>query len=710
MQLETLPVYSKLTDQTQLPAELAARLPEGWQLSQHQLETYKALGCADVDVVINTAMTGDGKSLAGLLPLLVHTRETFALYPTNELIHDQFASASNPNGVLAQWQRPPRWAGRVDAALLDMQAEERTYARRGDLLQERFSEHKLLLSNPDIFHAIMQFCYQHPGRARDWLASRVGTMFQQLTFDEFHLFEVPQVAALLTGLLFVHEQTAGKLKTLFLSATPRVDLLPLLQRAGLRSRVVAPTGTYAHGADPGQGWRQILHGTTLHVAKQRAEEWVEQHLDTILLPFFQQRHPHAKGALIVGSVAAAQRLYQRLKAPFAAVGLTARLNTGLTDRQDRRDAYEADLLIGTSTVDVGIDFQINFLVFEASSAGNFLQRLGRLGRHKGYVRDEKFYEFEDFHAYALTPDFVYERLFSGHDGEAALLQAGATVTREELQPSIEQAFPAPTTFPNYMKCWGRCLPANVIAQLTNPAIRDSYAGMRERLHERYEAAFDLKLGKAWGFGKRLRDEGRALLIDEAQAFRGGTPFAAAVLTRNERGGLSLQSYDLFWLLMNGELELLSEQECRAKATATSAEWRGIERLKPCAYFELRAYRSERSDLLIRLPPAIAAWDSSRQQSAQVLQGLKVDLAGCPWLNELNRNLVGRKVVGLIVPGLHPIEVARRLRLPLLFPIYRYEDSNGVTGSIAFARQALLLDTMLRWRSLKTGQPDGPIIC
>lgn len=65
------------------------RLPAGWRLSQHQVDTYAALTQPDgPDVVFNTAMTGDGKSLAGQLPSLVEgwQRPLFAMYPTNELI------------------------------------------------------------------------------------------------------------------------------------------------------------------------------------------------------------------------------------------------------------------------------------------------------------------------------------------------------------------------------------------------------------------------------------------------------------------------------------------------------------------------------------------------------------------------------------------------------------------------------------------------
>src|SRR5882757_3630449 len=92
MQIATLPVYSKLADADDVHTTFGGRqLPV--QLSQHQLETYRALISPDVDVVINTAMTGDGKSLAGLLPLLVRNRHTLTFYPTNELLRDQFESA-----------------------------------------------------------------------------------------------------------------------------------------------------------------------------------------------------------------------------------------------------------------------------------------------------------------------------------------------------------------------------------------------------------------------------------------------------------------------------------------------------------------------------------------------------------------------------------------------------------------------------------------
>ena len=90
MHLKLLPVHSKLADPTTLPPKLVEAVPQDWALSQHQVDTHNALLNPDVDVVINTAMTGDGKSLVAHLPTLVHRdHHAFGMYPTIELSRDQ---------------------------------------------------------------------------------------------------------------------------------------------------------------------------------------------------------------------------------------------------------------------------------------------------------------------------------------------------------------------------------------------------------------------------------------------------------------------------------------------------------------------------------------------------------------------------------------------------------------------------------------------
>lgn len=706
MHVSLLPVFSKLADPAAVPQAVADLLPQGWQLSQHQLETYNMLiNNPDVDVVINTAMTGDGKSLAGQLPLLVDKRETLALYPTNELIRDQQGSATR---TLSTWNRPERWVEMLNSITLDRKTEELEHTGRGDAIEQIFAQNKLVLSNPDIFHIILQFFYQQPGRAPDWLAGRVAPMFQQLTFDEFHIFDLPQVVSVMTALLFLHEQAPGRLKTLFLSATPGGELLAMLNKAGLRHHLVETESTYYHGEQAGEGWRRILHGCDLHFDTLRAEAWVEAHLDDVLLPFFRQHRPGAKGAIIVNSVAAAHRIVAWLKPRLAPKGITVLSNTGLTDRETRRISYDADLLVATSTVDVGVDFQINFLVFEASNTGTFLQRLGRLGRHSSYTRDGTTHPFDAFSAYALVPEFVAERFFKGYKSDPALLTSGETISRQDLQDALRTAYPEPATFPLYVRYWGRYQPAYVLSTLQDHLIRDTYAAVWEPLRERYEKTFDIKLSKAWGMVKRLRGEGKELVLDEARSFRGSSPLVGAVLTpqelsdtspdgaKDKKDKLDAKTYDLLWLLANAELDMLEgEDKFFATVGTDASSYPSIRRAKPVAYFRLRRYRDERNDVVVRLPPDISDWGSEMHHQVQVMSGIKVEASGIPWLNDLNRSLARRKIVGLLIPGAHPLEVQRKLHLPMLFPLYRYADVYGAEGSIAFARQALILDTALR---------------
>src|SRR5690242_16775964 len=156
-----------------------------------------------------------------------------------------------------------------------------------------------------------------------------------------------------------------------------------------------------------------------------------------MLSFFKHNQG-SKAAVLVYSVTTARRLFARLKQYFEPYGITIGENTGLTHRDDRRSSFEKDILVGTSTVDIGVDFRINYLIFEAFNGGSFLQRFGRLGRHEG---------FPEYRAYGLVPRFVLERLTQKFD-------KGGTVERMQFNEAIREAFPTETEFENYTKRWG----------------------------------------------------------------------------------------------------------------------------------------------------------------------------------------------------------------------------------------------------------------
>jgi CRISPR-associated endonuclease/helicase Cas3 len=710
MRLQLLPVYSKLADLHDIPPDLVQKLPGDLQLSQHQLETYRALSNPDIDAVINTAMTGDGKSLAGQLPLLHERKRTLALYPTNELILDQYRSATK---TLEVWERDPlyndpRNVQMLYGAVLDQLAGEAEFGGRSDQLLRVLENSRLLLSNPDIFHVIMQFGYQK-GIAPDWIIGQLVHTYEQFTFDEFHIFDVTQVAAVITGLLFLYAQRRGTLKTLFLSATPGDTLIPLLERAGLRVRGVESEYCYDPAPDL-KLWRQILQPAMLHLAPLRAEAWIDRHLKNTVLPFFKLHGKGAKGAIIVNSVATAQRLLTQLKEPlWRDHGLRVEDNTGLTPRSIRRDSNAADLLIGTSTVDVGVDFQINFLLFEASSAGTFMQRLGRLGRHTHYIdANNTRHNFSAFEAHALIPQFVFDRLTVGDQQWSRLLTPDQPFQRDTLHQAVQQAFPKQPSYNHYLPTWGRFQPAHVLHALRHKTIKASYADLIKPLAQQYSRVFSTPIWKTFDDAAEYVRQKQTKLVHEAQSFRGSSAFDCGVLRmdlpREKREPLT---YDLFWLLENAHVELIDNDEFYAEVKWLGYNDTPFRRDREIAFFRLHSFLPERDDVIVNLDH-VRGFDWQSYGQAVVIAGVRVDCARFPDLNQLNLMLARRSFAALLCPGKHPVEVQQWAYLPGMFPLHKFAGNN-LTGTIAFGREALILDSILRHKPLK-GAADMFFMC
>src|SRR2546430_17251370 len=79
--LRILPVYSAYHPDAQIGS---------MRLLNHQVETWEAFRDPEIDIIFNVTMTGDGKSLAAYLPAFQEGHYAIAMYPTNELVRDQF--------------------------------------------------------------------------------------------------------------------------------------------------------------------------------------------------------------------------------------------------------------------------------------------------------------------------------------------------------------------------------------------------------------------------------------------------------------------------------------------------------------------------------------------------------------------------------------------------------------------------------------------
>lgn len=712
------PVYSSPVDG--IPEGI--QIPEGWRLSWHQAETLKALRDPAVDVVFNVAMTGDGKSLAAYLHLLQGEGSAIGLYPTNELARDQEAHIKD---YIAKFKpiHNPRVA-RLSGAELEIYAEGEGL-RKGSAIATRTSQSEVLLTNPDIFHYLHRGAYLLPEDSPDKLWGRIDKDFDLFIFDEFHVFAAPQIASVINTMLLIHCTNRRK-KFLFLSATPDEQLIRRLRQAGFRCQIINPieNGKYQFPETlehqqqlQSACWRPVsrsiqLHFISLDTSSRASETWLQENA-SLLLSHFQQ-HPGSKGAIILNSIAAVKRLVPFFQKVFQPSGFTVGENTGLSGKETREQSLTADLVLGTSTIDVGIDFKINFLIFESSDAGNFIQRLGRLGRHDGYERNGIQISFDTFTAYALVPNFFVERLF---EAKSHPLQPGETCDRLSLNDTIWDHYRTINDFQGYYSRWGAVQSFRLFYDLGHRTV-PHYAESREKFREICEQVFNTNLKSVAGRVRGWAQEWQQLsgkkgnpIADDACSFRGSSPLQCGLYDLTEPHEVDrFKTYDLPGILSNLEIEFWTEAAFLRSLQETSTRTKQPipkGRFAHClAFMKLVNYREERSNWTFAYSGDLA--DKASARRVQVLTGIEIYQPENRWVAEINRRLKKEGLVCYIVR--HPVqEVRLRLRLPMHFQIYPIRDHYSFHDAtapyaIAFGQSALLLDTLACQLKSSGGDP------
>ncbi len=702
------PIFSCPTDE--VPKDV--KLPNGWSLSWHQVETLKALRDPNIDVIFNTAMTGDGKSLAAYLEVLQGECSAIGLYPTNELSRDQetqmkgyidtFKPANNPR------------VARLSSVELEIYAENENL-KKGAAISTLTNQREAVFTNPDIFHYLHRGVYLFPGDSPDKLWGRIDKDFDLFIFDEFHVFVAPQIASVINTMLLI-KCTNRRKKFLFLSATSDKDFIRLLSAAGFRCTEVNPLDKnkyqFPENAEKeqelrSQNWRQVsreikLNFISLEPSFKASEAWLREN-SSLILEYFKN-NPGSKGAIILNSIAAVKRLVPFFQELFKPHGLTVGENTGLSGKIDKEKSLFSDLVFGTSTIDVGVDFKINLLIFESSDAGNFIQRLGRLGRHDGYEKEGISIKFENYTAFALVPNFLVERLFLG---DSPALEANGIYERPFFHTKIKEQYRKINDFRGYYRRWGAVQSFWLFWKLGDRTIQQQYTQSREKFKTACEEVFQTSLkstaGRVSGWAKdwqSLSGKSGNPIADDASSFRGSSPLQCGLYDlTEEKEADRFKTYDLPGILGNLEIEMWTEAGF-IRTLKETAQRIGQPipkgRFEHClAFMKLRSYREERLNWKFTYPgdlqPVADAW------KVQVLAGIEIWQPDNNYAGEINKRL---KKQGLVCYVLRrPVtEVRNRLRLPMhfqLYPVcdqYSLHDANA-PYAIAFGQSALLLDTL-----------------
>ncbi|MGQ9570550.1 MAG: type I-D CRISPR-associated helicase Cas3' [Thermodesulfovibrionales bacterium] len=337
--------------------------------------------------------TGTGKTIGAVLPLIRYKERAILVYPTNELIGDQIKNISDiaeREGLVPCIFTPETSAdeySKADLVLVHIDAESlEEWSKRRHLggkwaalkyLLEADKPVKLILTNPDILFLVFALRYR-----AEPLASL--TAYKSLIIDEFHLYQGVEFAHALF-MVYLARSFGMFQKVTLLSATPDRDVMeyikkvllnPFIIDSGIKTiKSVVGKRIAVHAIEV----KPILITDDIVEIIVGAVKDIKEEISTLRKNNCSVDYIPA--VTVVNSVVNAIRLEDRLvEEGFDRENLL--MIRGLSSRKIRKRDEKKIIAIGTSAIEVGIDFKCDYLIFEASEAASFMQRFGRVGRHK----------------------------------------------------------------------------------------------------------------------------------------------------------------------------------------------------------------------------------------------------------------------------------------------------------------------------------------
>jgi CRISPR-associated endonuclease/helicase Cas3 len=679
------------------------RPPEGntCPLSLHQAKTYVEVTQGDADVVFNKGVTGDGKSLAMALPSLMDPRfQMMSLYPTIELVEDQTRSQQEYHekfGLDAE-----KRIDRIYGEELTRRIANAEKSNRFQELQQSIKHKRVILTNPDIFHLISNYRYQDPAYDRQTLAEALVSFPDLYAADEFHIFAPHQEASMLHSMELIRcsRDSSRPFKFLFTSATPKPEFLSRLKEAGFK--VVEIEGSYSNHAQ--SGYRQISQGIDLtfsHLKDSDTLEWLTTQAPEIYSLLKAEKA--GRGLIILNSVAQAGKVAALLKTLLPEVEIQE--ISGRIDRKERernrQNLQRSDrpiLVVGTSAVDVGVDFKIHLLIFEGSDAATVIQRFGRLGRHSG---------FSQYKAFLLIPGrtpWVMEQLHKSL-GEAT------SIDRKCLTDALRDAFDEPKNFQEYHDRWAAIQAEGLLAQMVKgykkheldviQPLRDRMSLGFQKIYKSNRYKFSLYLSTWKSLTKTDEALGKAIQ-SELLRFRGGSAIQAAVWD-----GDRFYTYDLFRILPHTLVEVIDRESFLQAAQQKGYDEFSFPDPHIQVYLKVQEWVKERSEIDLS-----CSYDSS----ADAMKCFDLILLDRLLLNhpqsEVTSCLSRKKFLVYLVPlgkRQSQWDVVQALRLNPTFGIYRLTDAGNQSYACAFNQDALLLESMNgRLKSFRRNQTKSLI--
>lgn len=375
---------------TQLPTDLAFM----GRALQHQVEVFEK--AVDHDIIINSSATGTGKTKAAFTVLVrKKNRNKHAVYiaPTNALVEQQKLAAEEfvkqaglPHIVIAASAKDVRkWPSNK----VGIRPGEKIYnlLRNPATIFPEVGGNRpvLLITNPDIFYYATFFAYSRLDRVN--IASQFYSQFSTVIFDEFHLYDAKQLIGFLFYIMISHEFgyfNHGR-RIVLLTATPEPECESTLENLSRKGLKIA----YVDGKSTSDRLLPSQTTVTLNIRPQPDRDGLISDISSEVQREFSTA-PDKYGAVILDSLDQVNLLSDKLQNQ----GLKHEVGriTGPSPLADRQRAAQCRIILATSTVDVGFNFErspsperqtLDWIIFSSRDRASFWQRIGRVGRVLG---------------------------------------------------------------------------------------------------------------------------------------------------------------------------------------------------------------------------------------------------------------------------------------------------------------------------------------
>lgn len=338
--------------------------PPGKKLREFQNKFVDCVNRDDTDIIQLVAPTGAGKTLC-FEYLLQQGYKVLLLYPTNALIQSQ----------IERFKSRGLTAVNISSKFLKKRGYERAQELRGWI-----NRYDIILSNPDIFQAIIGHMYVNP--EEDLIQSFL--LFDYVIYDEFHAYREFELSGILTQIALF--QNMSQCKVILSSATPKSEVLDLLNliKIGEERRGLIVENIIANSSKTVENSEVIKYKTNVELQQGKILDHIEKIIPIIEneMKFIEKGIPQI--LFIFDSVKDCNLFYNLLYKEYPEIYKNIEKDNGYDSNQvGSAPDFTNPILISTNKSEVGLDYPIRLLFMEDGfSFDSFVQRFGRVARHE----------------------------------------------------------------------------------------------------------------------------------------------------------------------------------------------------------------------------------------------------------------------------------------------------------------------------------------